>query len=253
MEGELAAGAPYEVRSRRHAVAAAPFKKLDRVAALAIVFVTAHVVLDVFAVVTDVQMVGLLNRAKAGELVTIEEADALDVRMARIGLMQSLGVLITGIPFIVWFRRVYRNLPALGIRWLRFKLGWAVGGWFVPFLSVARPKSVVNDVWRATDPSLPREVDEPPAGGHVSPLLNWWWAAFVVSGFLYAGGSGAFEARPSLDELLWEAQRYAFADAISIAAGILAILVIRRVTARMQMRHAVVSAAEGATPTALGG
>lgn len=245
MEGEPAAGAAY-LQSRQHPGAAAgSFRRLDGLAKVAVAFLVANVVIDLAAVVTDVQMVGLANRAKAGELVTFEEADALDIRMARLGLLQVAAILIAAIPFLLWFRRAYRNLGALGIRTLRFKPGWAVGGWFVPFLGLARPKSIANDIWRATDPTLPPDVDKPPEGGHVSPLLNLWWAAYVLTGFLYGSGN-ELDRRPSIDEVLSQAERYAVADAVSVLAGVLAILVVRRMTDRMHRRAAAVST--GATP-----
>ena len=55
---------------------------------------------------------------------------------------------------IAWTHRLYRNLEPLGFRELRFGSGWAVGGWFVPFLNLVRPKQIVNDIWRAGDPAL---------------------------------------------------------------------------------------------------
>jgi hypothetical protein len=53
------------------------------------------------------------------------------------------------------FRRAYRNLPALGAESPRFSSGWAVGAWFVPFLNLVRPKQIMDDIWRASDPALP--------------------------------------------------------------------------------------------------
>ena len=234
MEGELATG-PQQSSTSGHPSPRGPYRALDRIANVAAVFVIANVVLDIFAVVTDVQMVGLLDRIKSGEAVTFEEADALDVRMFRIGLLQGLGVLIAGIPFVMWFRRAYRNLGALGVRLLRFKPGWAVGAWFVPIMNLARPKSIANDIWRATDPELPADVERPPSS-QVSKLLNLLWSAFIVSGILYSSGN-RFVERPSLEDLLSEARRFVVADTISVVAGILAIAVIRAITTRMRLRH----------------
>lgn len=236
MEGELAGSSTDRTRPL-HPAPEGPFKQLDRVANVAIVFLIANVVLDAFAVFTDIQFVGFLDRVKAGEMVTAEEAESLDLRMLRVAIMQGLAVLIAGIPFIMWFRRAYRNLGALGIRRLRIKPGWAVGAWFVPVLNAIRPKSIANDIWRATAPDLPRETEEPPPGGRVSSLLNWWWAAFIVSGFLYSSGNRV-AGRPSIEELLSEVKRYVFADALSVIAGVLAILVVRAMTERMQRRWA---------------
>ncbi|HEV2754155.1 MAG TPA: DUF4328 domain-containing protein [Actinomycetota bacterium] len=247
MEGELAGQQVQRQTAQRHVAPVETFRRLDRPAKAAIALLAANVVLDLAAVVTDMQMVGLVNRAQAGELVTFEEADALDVRMARIGLLQLVGVLIAAIPFLVWFRRAYRNLGALGVRLLRFKPGWAVGSWFVPILGLFRPKAIANDIWRATDPALAAEIEEPPPWGRVSPLLTFWWIAYLVSGFLYGMGS-SIDERATIDEILSQAQRYAVADTISVIAGILAIMVVRRITDRMHQRAVMVSEGAAASP-----
>jgi hypothetical protein len=78
----------------------------------------------------------------------------------------------------MWARRLYANLRSLGVNELRFSEHWAIGGWFVPFLNLVRPKQIVDDIWRASDPvRRPEEAwDERP----VSPLLHWWWFFWVV-------------------------------------------------------------------------
>ena len=55
-------------------------------------------------------------------------------------------VVATGVAFLVWFSRAYRNLDALDLP-RRYGTGWAIGGWFVPFLNFARPKQVADDIW----------------------------------------------------------------------------------------------------------
>jgi hypothetical protein len=78
----------------------------------------------------------------------------------------------------LWTRRLYGNLRALGAQDLRFGEGWALGGWFVPFLNLVRPKQIVDDIWRASDPvRRPEEAwDQRP----LSNLLHWWWFFWVV-------------------------------------------------------------------------
>lgn len=72
----------------------------------------------------------------------------------------SSGLLIAkDFAFLVWFWLAYRNLDALDLR-RRYGTGWAIGGWFVPFLNLARPKQVaavlalfvVRSVTRAQTP-----------------------------------------------------------------------------------------------------
>src|SRR4029077_9871820 len=41
-------------------------------------------------------------------------------------------VTTTSVMFLIWFRRLYSNLAALGAQELRSTPGWAVGWWFIP-------------------------------------------------------------------------------------------------------------------------
>lgn len=230
--------------TRRHPASGDPYKPARRVATVAIAFLTVNIVFDLAAAVVDVQMLGLLDRVRAGALVTFEEAQAHDERMFWAGILQAAAVLAAAVPFVVWLRRLYRNLGPLGTRTLRFKPGWAVGGWFVPFLNFARPKSIANDVWRASDPQLPGEMIEPPEGGHVPRFMNWWWGTLVASYVVYP--SPVPRRNPSLEELTTEVQRLLAGDVLTIVAGILAIVTVHRTTQRQEQRRARLAQDTGA-------
>ena len=224
-----------------------PYKSITRVSNVVVALLVVNVVLDFVATVLDVQMLGLLERVRDGAGVTLEEAEAHDSRRLALLDLQTLALVVAGISFIVWLRRAYRNLGALGFQWLRIPAGWAVGAWFVPILSMIRPKSIVNDVWRASDPSLPRELSHPPDGAPVPATINWWWATFLVSGsLLRIDDSGVFDS--SLDGMISATRLVMAGDSLSAVAGILAILVVRAVTLRQEQRHlALREAPAGAT------
>jgi hypothetical protein len=84
--------------------------------------------------------------------------------------------------FITWFFQAYKNLRRLGVQDLRFGNGWAIGAWFVPILSLFRPKQIANDVWRGSE----RGADA--SGGWkqvpVPSLVHWWWGLFLTQGLL---------------------------------------------------------------------
>ena len=223
---------------------AEPYRPARRVATIAIAFLTVHIVFDLAAAVVDVQMLGLLDRIRDGAAVTFEEAQAHDDRMFWAGMLQAGASLVVLIPVIVWLRRSYRNLGSLGVRTLRFKPGWAVGGWFVPFLNLARPKSILNDVWRASDPDLPREVPEPPEGARVPQFVNWWWATWIASWVVYP--NAVPQGDPSVDEMVVDVQRVLAGDLLVVIAGVLAILTLHRTTQRQEQRHARLAQDTGA-------
>lgn len=219
-----------------------PYRSLLRLSNVVIALLTVHIVFDLAAAVVDLQMLGLVERVRDGGVVTPEEAFAHDDRVFWAGVLQTGADVVVAIPFIAWLRRAYRNLGALGIRRLRFKTGWAIAGWLVPFVWFARPKSIVNDTWRASDPALERDLYRPPEGAPVPSLVNWWWGLYVTAGVLYPKVDIGDRLESSIGWAIFDLRRTLLADAITVVAGILAILMVRRLTLRQEQRRARVAA-----------
>jgi hypothetical protein len=227
---------------------AGPYRSARWLSTVLTALLTVDVVFALAGSVADFQMIQALE--SGGALFTPEDAAAYD-RLSLAGGLQAGAAALTAIFFIAWLRRVYRNLGSLGTRWLRFRAGWAVWGWFVPFLSFARPKSIANDVWRASDPGLPRRTQRPPDGAPVPPVLNWWWGTYLVGFADPLGFETGDESAATLDEWVGILRWGQGADLVLAAAGVLAILVVRRTTARQDQRHAALTAAGGPIPEGL--
>lgn len=221
------------------------YRSLLRLSNVVIALLTVHIVFDLAAFVVDVQMLRVVERIRDGALVTPEELFAHDDRVFWAGVLQTAADVVVAVPFIAWQRRAYRNLAPLGIRWLRFKPGWAIAGWFVPFVNFARPKSIVNDVWRASDPGLERDLYRPPEGAPVPGLINWWWGLFVAAGVMYPKLDIGDRLDASVGRAIFDLRRTALADGMMVVAGILAILVVRRMTLRQEHRRATLAAGAG--------
>ena len=113
--------------------------------------------------------------------VTYEQAAAADDRALRLGHRGLAAYVVTGILFIVWLRRSYRNLLAFGVGRTRFPDGWAIGAWFVPVLNLFRPKQIVDECWQESGPGATRRG---PTGyrrsTRVPTLLNLWWGLMIA-------------------------------------------------------------------------
>jgi hypothetical protein len=171
--------------------------------------------------------IGLLERILDGETVSASEADANDNRVAALAALQLLAYIVTAILFIRWFHRAYRNLDALAAP-RRHGIGWAIGGWFVPILGLWRPKQIANDIWWGSAP----EGEAQRASG----LLLVWWLGYIVTSVI---ANIAFRATLSGDETE-DIQRadyaYLVSDFLDAVVGVLAILVVMRITERMEAR-----------------
>ena len=169
-------------------------------------------------------------------LTSPEVADAHD----RVGTMFELLFVVcipTVILFLVWVHRASANLRFLGALGQRFSPGWAVGWWFIPLMNLSRPYQAMAEVWRGSDPDLLSKGRIDWKYGSSAPLLGWWWGFWIASGLVgvIAGFVRAGEAHSvqSSGELWW----YLLASALMLGAGVMAILVVRRVTAMQEEKH----------------
>jgi serine/threonine-protein kinase len=164
----------------------------------------------------------------------------------RVGLVQAAWFLVTAGLWLAWSRRAYLNLPALGARRLRFRPWWAVGAWLVPVFSLFRPKQVLNDVWRASDPDLPPDQADAWRKRPMAELLGWWWLAFLASVLVRSVTTEAVHAAADLmllgllperlDRFQPSAGLQVLADLLTVLCGLLALRVVRRTSARQDER-----------------
>jgi len=216
-------------------VAAAAFVPVSDRARWAVVALVAAVIVDAVAVVSDLAELSLLARVEAGDASDAEVA-ANDLRQGLIGLLQLVLLVVTAVLFIRWFHRAYSNLDALG-RERRWATWWAIGGWFIPIWNLFRPKQIANDVWRASSPA---GDDDPPA------LYALWWTAWLASLLVGNAAARLLFGAEEIGELRAAATAYTIADAASVVAGVLAILVVRRTTERHDAAGAARAADEQA-------
>jgi len=201
----------------------------------------ATLVLNAVAVVSDVSYQNLIRRLVNGGDVPVADAQAADDRQFTIGGVQLALFAVTALAFIVWFYRAYVNLPALGAEDLRWGSNWAVGAWFVPFLNFIRPKSLANDIWRGSDPALPRQFEQP--SGPVPWWHHLWWALFLANGIFARVASQTFDDASALADRADAANLLIASDALGIAASAAAIAVVLQTTRRQRRRAAVLRAA----------
>jgi hypothetical protein len=203
----------------------------------------ATIVMDLIAVASGAAEYRLYQQ----DVITQDELDSTDVRQGLVALVQTAVFFVAVVMFIRWLKRAYENLRALGARELRFRVGWTIWGWFVPFLNLYRPKQLANDVWRGSDPDAPPPADNDASwrSRAVPALFQFWWAGFVIIGFLYNIALRLSFRADEIEEFEDAAIAYLFADGLSAITGVLAVLVVRRTTERQEARAAKVAVGGG--------
>jgi hypothetical protein len=210
------------------------YRPLRRRANLARASLVLVALAGVVAVVFDVAERSLLARVGTGEPVTVGELTASDDRQLTIALVQTGLWILTAVFFIAWLHRAYKNLRPLGAELLRFGPGWAIGSWFVPIMNLFRPKQIVNDVWRGSDPALADRVgwiDAP-----VPFVFTLWWIAYLAAEFVGTVAGRLSLAAESTDDYELSSAFYIAVDSLSVLAALLAVVVVDMTTARQAAR-----------------
>ncbi len=225
-------------------------KPLGGRARWAVIALVATIFTDLLNIWSDWLEIDLTTRILDGEQVSDDELDSNDTRQGIVAGLYLLALIAAIVFFIRWFHRAYSNLRALGQPHLRFGTGWAIGAWFVPILNLFRPKQIANDIWRGSDPSAPRLNESAWKDRPVPALLGLWWAAWIVTSVL-GNVVGRLWWGADTIEATRDAARLDLASyVLDIPAAVLAILVVRRLTARQEERARAFVATPQATEDA---
>ena len=92
----------------------------------------------------------------------------------------TVAVNIVNIVFwILWMRRAFFNLHALGVPKLQYSEGMAAGGWFIPFFGLWIPAQIMNSVWKHTQELV---IDNKRLVKN-GAAVGIWWTLFLLDRF----------------------------------------------------------------------
>lgn len=214
------------------------YRPLRGAARAAVILLCIVIVVEVLALVSTIVALTELSGFPSATAGDDPALSGVNDREAVASLLDVLALIGAAIAFIVWFHRAYRNVPAL---WPRHHLwrkpGWAIGAWFVPIVALFFPLIMMREVWRAGDPNADPDGWQDPERP-VSPLLGWWWGLWVCATVFGNGVARfSFDAK-DVGDLEVATVLNIISLSASIPAAILAIIVVRRATDRMEARAA---------------
>ncbi|MFJ2648521.1 DUF4328 domain-containing protein [Streptomyces sp. NPDC087420] len=146
------------------------------------------------------------------------------------GGLQALSLLVCGVVFIVWFNRIRGNAETFAPDAHSKSSGWAVWGWVVPVVNFWYPRRIALDIWTASGPEPHLGLAKPPSRG----LINAWWTLWIVTVLHGNLASRMYERAEEGTDIQQALVQLMASDVIDIAAAVLAILVVRQLTA---MQH----------------
>ena len=174
---------------------------------------------NLVAVGSSASQVFLVRRMVAGEFIIDATLTANDTRQELLGALKVIALVVTAVAFLRWLSRSYKNLPAFGVT-PSFTPAWAIGAWFVPLLNFVRPYQIVKELWVMNQPTQD------------SALVGWWWAAWIIWGFIGRALFGLTRGAEQLSEILNASYLNLISDAVGVIGSILAMYVVRGITRR---------------------
>ena len=213
-----------------------PFESGHRRAVVAKVLLGFNILVSCLAALSYWMQISLLEQAKVGQA----SEEALMMNDARVGLiaLAELAILIsTAVVFLMWFHRVYRNLPALGAAGLRFTPGWVVGYWFIPFANLVRPVQAAGEMFRGSDPALNETWGTAWQRRPGSVLVGSWWAIWLISNIYDNFSMRISLATESIESLISSSWLSIVGAALNILAALLAIAMITSIDRRQEVKY----------------
>lgn len=222
------------------AAASAPVRPYES-AGFRALFVVLCLGINVFGIVM-LLVVDLAYIATGGDITSAGDAVTIGLGLFALGtLIVYYGSLIaSAVVFCMWLHRVVRNMRALGAPDPRWSPAGAVGRCFIPFLNFVHPYLSIVDAWKASDPSTLRADQSMrnvrPVAGAVMAWWLTWWAGRAVSIFsnrmINSSDTGTVVTGAVIDLV---------ANATLIVAAGLAILVVRRLTSRQDVKQDLIA------------
>jgi hypothetical protein len=203
--------------------------------------------LSVAGIASDVSEHNLVRQALTGTFAPdiLSKAQAADDRAHTIAVTEIALYVVTAILFIAWFHQAYKNVARLGVAGMRWSSGWAIGSWFVPILNLIRPKQIMNDIWRGSDPDLrigsTLSLYDPPL------LYQVWWGMWIAGWVVDRLAFTNYDNAETLSQLSTATVWLAVSDALDLIGAALAIAVVYSLTSRQRKRAEAVAALD---PTA---
>ena len=189
------------------------------------------VLLIVTAVAGGALALALFNRAAVLEDpfgATFDEVQGADDAAAGTAGVFLLGLLATGVVWVIWQHKHAKNARVLG-QTEGLTPGWAIGGWFIPIGNWFLPQLQLKQAAEASDPT---------GAGKAPPVLIVWWVLWVVGSLAgYATRNNDLDETASLDDI----ESFRTADQVAgasmllvIAAAVAAIILVRSLSTRQQ-------------------
>ncbi len=163
----------------------------------------------------------LLQSVAAGNPITMEEANASDLRQTVIGFINLGLVIVCAVVFIQWFRRAYANLERADID-INNGHSMALWGFIIPIVNLFKPRQIALEIASGTREKAEELIPEHQSTVKTS-VINGWWFLFIVANIISnLAFRWSLRGAESLPEMITISQMSLFSSLLDIPAALLA-------------------------------
>lgn len=234
-----------QARSPALLTADAPFVSGHGRAQVVVFLFLAVIAVAAFSVFSNALQLSFLSEAAEAGGVSQEAAEANDKRQAAVWIIHLVVRLALVVAFLLWLHRASGNMAALGNpkSKIAYTPGWAVGSFFIPFANLFMPYRAVCEVWVRSEPPVREEGGLAFAPRPPTTLVLAWWVTWLASNFVGRAASRFGDRADTVDALQLVTWAAVLSEVLSIAAALLAVMVVRSIDRRQEerARHVVYS------------
>ncbi|MFC9301999.1 DUF4328 domain-containing protein [Streptomyces albidoflavus] len=182
---------------------------------------------DLVSAGLDLWTAGFADQAAGGDWSVEDDWTVAERFSEYVTYFWSLVYLSSIVVFLVWFRRTRVNAEVFDPYGHTMLRGWAIGGWFVPVLSLWFPRRIASETWYAS---------VSPADRRGPLLLNLWWGTFLLDNAVSQTVSRALDRAEELDEIARAYRYVAYSELFSVVHAVIAVLFVLALTRRQDAR-----------------
>ena len=136
-----------------------------------------------FSIVSNFMQINLLNDYFLDSLYSYDEfillSDKNDIRVGIISLLYSILLFLSIILIGRWLYVSAKNNHLYEVKNLKFKPGWAIGWYFIPFANLIMPYRSMKETYKA---SFKRDDWESISVPYDIPI---WWITWLITNILF--------------------------------------------------------------------
>ena len=164
----------------------------------------------------------LLKRMQNGNY-TQQEATINDIRHQIIAYANIAVYIACIVLFILWFRRAYNNLNLSNKAYTKYAEGWAAGAWFVPFINLARPYFIMQEIWVKTQEATHNLITH-----KNGKIIGWWWVIWIINN-IGTNFINRYFKETDVEELITSTTTSIIFNFIELVALVLLIIIIKNI------------------------